>query len=161
MKVLLLLIVLVAGGALVWYGTQRTDKPAVEEMKEDISSGTERMKNAVKDGLSNISLDTEQIKEELSRSGTVVRKKAKEIGTAIADATADGRTTATIKGKFVADPNLSALDISVNTTAGVVTLSGSVATHEEIGKAMKLALETDGVQEVVSTLQVRNAKPKE
>ena len=50
---------------------------------------------------------------------------------------------------------LSALSISVNTTAGVVTLSGFVNSTEDISKAMLLALETDGVREVISTLQVK------
>ena len=73
----------------------------------------------------------------------------------MADATADARVTTSIKGKLVADPRLSALSISVNTTDGVVTLSGAVSTREEISKAMLLAMEVEGVKEVISTLQVR------
>ena len=42
-------------------------------------------------------------------------------------------------------------------TAGIVTLSGYVTSSEHIGTAILLAMETDGVREVVSTLQV---KPK-
>ena len=104
------------------------------------------------------SLSGPQIREELERSGKVVRKKAQEVGEVIADATADARTTAAIKGKLVKDPNLSALRISVNTTQGVVTLSGTVASTDEISQAMKLALETDGVREAISTLQVKATK---
>jgi len=37
----------------------------------------------------------------------------------------------------------------------VVTLSGTVASPEHISKAMLLAMETGGVREVVSTLQVQ------
>jgi osmotically-inducible protein OsmY len=87
----------------------------------------------------------------------VVRRAATEAGHAIADATADARTTGAIKAKLVASRDLSALNISVNTTAGVVTLSGAVASPEDISKAILVAMETDGVREVVSTLQV---KPK-
>ena len=83
--------------------------------------------------------------------------RPREAGHAIADATADARTTATIKAKLVASRDLSALNISVNTTAGVVTFSGAVSSSEDISKAILLAMETDGVREVVSTLQV---KPK-
>jgi osmotically-inducible protein OsmY len=39
-------------------------------------------------------------------------------------------------------------------------LSGTVPTAEDISKAMLLAMETDGVTEVVSTLQVKPAVPK-
>ena len=45
--------------------------------------------------------------------------------------------------------------ISVSTTDGRVTLSGNVANARLIGKAMALALETDGVREVSSTLKVK------
>ena len=71
---------------------------------------------------------------------------------------ADARVTGAIKGKLVANKDLSALSISVNTTEGIVTLSGSVNSAEDISKAMLLAMETDGVHEVISTLQV---KPKQ
>ncbi|MBM3835625.1 MAG: BON domain-containing protein [Verrucomicrobia bacterium] len=111
-----------------------------------------------KDKLKDFSLRTDDIKEELTRSGKVVRQKAKELGAAVAGATADGRITAAIKAKLVADPDLSALSVSVDTTNGIVTLSGTVSSYENIGKAMTLALETEGVREVVSTLQVRQTK---
>ena len=91
------------------------------------------------------SLSPSDIKEELERTGKVVRKKAEGVGTVIADATADARITGTIKAKLVKNPNLSALRISVNTTDGVVTLSGSVSSPDEISQALKLALDTEGV----------------
>jgi osmotically-inducible protein OsmY len=55
----------------------------------------------------------------------------------------------------VADPDVSALSISVNTTGGVVTLSGTASSSENIRKAMQLAYDTDGVNQVVSTIQVK------
>ena len=100
-------------------------------------------------------LRPEDIKEDLARSGQVVRRQARDAGKAIADATADARTTAAIKTKFLGDRNLSALSISVNTTAGIVTLSGTAPSAEAISRAMLLAMETDGVREVISTLQVK------
>jgi osmotically-inducible protein OsmY len=47
------------------------------------------------------------------------------------------------------------LAISVDTTGGRVTLAGSAPSHEAIGRATLLALEIEGVREVVSTLQVK------
>jgi len=85
----------------------------------------------------------------------VIRRKAREAGQAISDATADARLTGIIKGKLMANKDLSAMSISVNTTDGVVTLSGSVNSTEDISKAVMIAMETDGVREVISTLQVR------
>jgi len=61
---------------------------------------------------------------------------------------------------MLADRELSALSISVNTTEGVVTLSGTVSSSENVSKAMLLAMETDGVREVISTLQVKQTQAK-
>lgn len=159
MKTLLTLILM---GLLVfgffWYlGVARQDERVLHAEGELVHS-VGKMKEAIQDKLRDHSLDSEAIKEELGRTGKVVRQLAREVGTAVAEATADARTTATIKAKFVTDSDLSALSISVNTTNGVVTLSGTVSSYELIGKAMLLALETEGVREVVSTLQVRQVR---
>ena len=68
----------------------------------------------------------------------------------------DATITAKIKTKYAIDRDLSAFGISVNTTDGRVTLAGHVTSHQQIGKAMLIALETDGVREVSSTLQVKS-----
>jgi osmotically-inducible protein OsmY len=47
------------------------------------------------------------------------------------------------------------MKIDVDTTDGVVTLSGTVKSHEQIVRAMDIAYETEGVYKVVSTLQVK------
>ncbi|HEX3987877.1 MAG TPA: BON domain-containing protein, partial [Verrucomicrobiae bacterium] len=73
----------------------------------------------------------------------------------ISDAAADARITAAIKAKLVGDPDLSAVAISVSTTDGCVTLSGSASSPDNIRKAMTLAYNTEGVNQVVSTLLVK------
>ena len=59
-------------------------------------------------------------------------------------------------GELVGDSGLSAFKIDVDTSDGVVTLSGTVSSYAEIEKAMNFAWETDGVHKVVSTLQVKS-----
>jgi osmotically-inducible protein OsmY len=97
----------------------------------------------------------EDIAEEMSRTGKVLRRQARDFGAAVADASSDAAVTAKIKAKLAIDPDLSAVSIYVNTTDGRVTLAGNVSSHDQIGKAMLVALETDGVREVNSTLQVK------
>jgi hyperosmotically inducible protein len=158
-KILLILLVVLAlvfGG--YWFVSDTAHRRAARQAEEQAAHRAEQMGSAIKDKVKDWSLSTPDIKQELERTGKVVRKKAEQVGHAIADATADTRITAAIKAKFVQDPAISALRISVNTTGGVVTLSGSVDSPEEIKEAMKLALETDGVSEVISTLQVRAPK---
>jgi osmotically-inducible protein OsmY len=91
----------------------------------------------------------------MSRLGHVIRDKAHAAGKTIADDTADARITAAIKAKILADSALSVIKISVTTTDGRVTLSGTASSPENIRKAIQLAWDTDGVTEVVSTLQVK------
>ena len=153
-----LLIGLVIGAATVWFYTTYQGSPRMRAAEETVGSAAKSARDAVQDKLKVLDLRSEDIKDEFARTGQVVRRKAREAGQAIADATADARITTAIKAKLVASRDLSALNISVNTTAGVVTLSGPVSSPEHISKAMLLAMETEGVREVISTLQVK-AKP--
>jgi len=156
MRTLLVLIVgLAIGGAAVWFYTNYREDPRVRSAGQKVENAANAAREAVTNQLQVLHLRPDEVKDELARTGQVVRRAAAEAGQAIADATADARTTAAIKAKLLASRDLSALNISVNTTAGVVTLSGTVASPEHISKAMLLAMETGGVREVVSTLQVQ------
>jgi osmotically-inducible protein OsmY len=158
MKILFALVIGIGlGAAGVWLYTTKQGKSTARATGEHLESATKSARDAIQDKLHVLDLRSDDIKDELAKTGTVVRRKAREAGQAIADATADARTTTAIKTKLLANRELSALSISVNTTGGVVTLSGTVSSTEDISKAMLLAMETDGVHEVVSTLQV---KPK-
>ena len=151
---ILVIGILLGAGAVWFYGT-RQGKSTIQATGEQIESATKSAKDAVQEKLRVLDLRPEQVKEDLARTGQVVRRKARQAGQAIADATADARLTAAIKSKLLASRDLSALSISVNTTGGVVTLSGTVNSPDDISKAMMIAMDTDGVSEVVSTLQVK------
>ena len=67
----------------------------------------------------------------------------------------DLQITADVKSKLAADVGLSTVpDISVNSTNGVVTLSGQVDTAAEKAKAEALARTVPHVARVVDDLQV-------
>ena len=133
---LILIGALVVGGWLYFGG--RSSNDTLREAGESISKSASEAGQAVRDKLHDLNFTTEDLKEELSRTGQVVREKAKELGSKVADATADARVTAAIKAKLVADSAMSALSISVNTTDGVVTLSGSVKSHDDVKKAIEI-----------------------
>ena len=158
MKVLLGLILgILIGAAGFWLLSSAEGRARVHDTGVQIQNAAKSASDAVQTKLRVLDLRPQDIKDDLANGGQVVRRKARDVGKAIADSTADARTTAAIKGKFLADRNLSTLSISVNTTDGIVTLSGNVPSAEAISHAMLLAMETDGVREVISTLQVKTA----
>jgi gas vesicle protein len=160
MKILLALVIGAAvGAAAFWLFTSERGRSTVQSTATQLDSATRTTRDAVQSQLESMNLRSEDIKKDLAKTGRVVRRKAQEAGQVILDATADARTTASIKTRLLAHPDLSAMHISVNTTAGVVTLSGAVSSMEQISKTMLLAMETDGVREVISTLQVNAGKP--
>jgi hyperosmotically inducible protein len=120
----------------------------------EIGRAAERTGDKVGDAVRGI--DTDEIARELKETGRVVRRKTSQAARQLADATRDGRTTAAIKAKLALDPRLSALEVSVDTTDGVVTLAGRVDSPQDVARAIELALEQDDVREVISTLQVRS-----
>ena len=156
MRVFLALVVgIVLGAAGLWYYSTTQGKARVESAGRQVQSAAKSAGEAVQEKVRELDLSPQKIRDELARSGQVVRRKAQEAGQALSDATADARITATIKAKLVTSSDLPRLSISVNTTDGVVTLSGAVNSADDIGKAMVLAMETEGVRQVISTLQVK------
>ncbi len=156
MRVFLALIIgIIVGAGGWWYLSSHEGQTRMRSAGDQLQNAAKSARDTVEEKLRVLDLRTNDIKDELARTGEIIRRKARETGSAIADATADARITATIKAKLVKERDLSALSISVNTTAGVVTLSGTVPSTEAISKAMLLAMDTDGVREVISTLQVK------
>ncbi len=139
---------LIAGGLVYW-----VVNPARERVSPQSHQGAAQVENGVNSG----SWDGET-KRELERTGEVLREKAERAGDAISSATANVKLTAAVKGNLVKESGLSALAIDVDSTDGVVTLSGAVESQEQIALAVKRASETDGVRKVISTLQVKPAR---
>jgi hyperosmotically inducible protein len=69
--------------------------------------------------------------------------------------TSDAGITGLVKTKLAADGKVSASEITVETTNGVVTLTGNVDSQEAKDQALKLAKETSGVQDVKDMISVR------
>jgi hyperosmotically inducible protein len=92
--------------------------------------------------------------------------RAREVGAEVGERTAvaadqarraltDGSLTTKIKAKMALDDSVKALDIDVDTNAGVVTVSGMVGSTAQRDRALQLARETEGVKQVVDKLKVR------
>ena len=66
----------------------------------------------------------------------------------------DAWITSKIKSEMVADKTVKARDITVNTTKGIVTLSGKVDSWEESNKAAEIAHSVKGVSEVENNIRI-------
>ena len=99
-------------------------------------------------------LSPSDIKADLEKTGRVVRSKAAAVGAKTGEVFDNARVVTVINAKLVADGQLSALKINVDAADHMVTLRGNVGSVELIGRAITLALDTDGVNQVVSHLNV-------
>lgn len=73
-----------------------------------------------------------------------------DVGTQVSDA----GITSKVKSKLAADPEVTAMNVDVDTTDGVVTLSGLVRTESQREEAEELARNTEGVKRVRNLLEV-------
>ncbi len=67
----------------------------------------------------------------------------------------DSAITASIKSDFLADSAINGLGIHVETTNGIVTLTGTVPSGDMKARAESIAQSTNGVKEVVSKLRIK------
>lgn len=72
----------------------------------------------------------------------------------------DSALTAKVKAKLLAEKNLKSLPISVESTDGVVTLSGHVMSTAQIDQAVDVTRHIKGVKDVHNTLELKTEKPE-
>src|SRR5215472_2620890 len=117
MRFLLALILGAAiGAAVVWYYHEGRNKPSFKSAGQQVEDAAKTARDSVQDQLKSWHLGASDISNDLARTGRVIRDKAQQAGQVISDATADARITAAIKSKLLRDSDLSAWNISVNTT---------------------------------------------
>ncbi len=106
----------------------------------------------------------EQAGRQIDQAAQQAGDKAEEVGSAVVDQAEkageyldDATITAKIKEDIMSDPMLKVLEISVTTTNGIVTLSGSVDAEPSIDRAGEIARLVKGVKSVENNLVVKDA----
>ncbi len=84
-------------------------------------------------------------------TGNAVSNAAKNTGQAISDTA----ITAKVQAAILAKPGLKIMQIDVNTTNGVVTLTGTVNSQRASDRAAAVARNVDGVKSVNNQLAVK------
>ncbi len=120
----------------------------------DVKNAAIDAKDAVANKIVEWKLTPADIKADLEKSGRIVRDKSVAAGEKSGEVISDARIVTVINGKLLVADDLSAFKINVDADKGVVTLKGTVKSAELIGKALELALDTDGVTQAVSELTV-------
>ena len=120
----------------------------------DVASTTGDTKS-VTDRITEWKLAPEDIKSELATGGQIVRSKT--VGAGEPTGPMDPVLVTQINAKFAADTELSSLKLKVAADSGVVTLSGSAHSADQIGRAVAVALDTGGVKQAISQIKLDTA----
>lgn len=92
----------------------------------------------------------EQVGKDIARAVENARDQAAQAGKTLDDAA----VTAKVKSALVVEPDLKSLTISVDTTAGVVTLRGTADSAESRARAEQIAMNVEGVRSVTNEIVV-------
>jgi hyperosmotically inducible protein len=137
--------------------TGKVGTAAAKEQAVQIARGTEGVREVV-DNLTvapgEAAATAGRAGEEAREAGRDAKDRAAEAGEKAGDAITDAALTTAVKSKFLADSTVSGLNIDVDTSNGVVTLTGKVRNAKERAQALRLARETDGVKNVVDRLTI-------
>ena len=98
----------------------------------------------------------DQAAEKAGQKMDEASKKLGEQSDKVAEAFDDTAITAKAKAAILAEPGLKVLQINVDTTKGVVTLSGSVDSQQKSDRAKEIAGAVAGVREVENRLIVKS-----
>jgi osmotically-inducible protein OsmY len=131
-----LVLALVAGGAyLLGYWSL-----------EQVTGSSWRVATAPEAG----PVNTSTTRDRMAQLDTQAGKAANKVG----DFLSDAELTTKIRSKMALDDSVRARTIDVSTTAGVVTLAGTVGSVAERDQAVKLARDTKGIKQVVDHLKI-------
>lgn len=102
-------------------------------------------------------LSATEIQSDLDRGVTIVRTK--DIVGAPTGSTDDQVVETMVKGKIQADLEVAKANIEVDAKNGEIMLKGSADSAATVGRAIALALDTQGVTKVSSDVKVGSKEP--
>jgi hyperosmotically inducible protein len=146
-RLLILAIVGVAGVAAYAYWSD--NGAALREKATDFATETAKREASELAGKA-----ADEAKEAAGKIASTAADGARDAAGKLGDTVSDSALTAKIKSKMALDDHVKARAINVDTSAGVVTLSGVVASGDERKRAVQLARDTEGITRVVDRLEV-------
>jgi hyperosmotically inducible periplasmic protein len=118
---------------------------------DEVQRELDQAGESVERGAEQVQAGAERVGAALERGADKVQR---EVGPVVEEALDDATITAKVKANLIADPEVRALDIDVDTVDGRVTLQGKVANESLRAEAEKLARITPGVRQVLNLIEV-------
>lgn len=125
--------------------------PSVHVDGDQVEENLEQAGEELKSGAREVQEAANEAGEALERGADRIEA---EVGPVVRDVLDDAGVTSRVKARLVADPDVNAFHIDVDTVDGRVTLNGKVATEHQRREAEELATRTEGVASVVNLIQV-------
>lgn len=156
-----------AAAGIALAGCDRDGRPAVEAEHDnegtriqvrgdEVEENLEQAGEELKAGAREVQEGAQEVGEALERGAERVEA---EVGPVVREVLDDAQLTAQVKARLVADPEVNAFHIDVDTVDGQVTLNGKVARADQRAEAEKLARRTPGVKGVHNLIQVAGQAP--
>jgi osmotically-inducible protein OsmY len=101
---------------------------------------------------------TQETKAKTKATANKTEEKTKSAAHKTGTVMSDAEITTAVKTKLLADKTVGGLKIDVDTSNGVVTLTGPVTSGVERAEALKVARNTHGVKRVVNKLTLEPKK---
>ena len=143
-----------AGASLAVVGCDSSDNRTAGQKLDDTIARTERAADQAADKTARMAGEA---KDRMATSDVPdkMADAARKAGAAVEKATSDASITASVNAGLAKDPQLSALEIDVDTDAGKVTLTGPAPSAEAKERAEQIARGVQGVSAVDNRLEVK------
>jgi hyperosmotically inducible protein len=142
-------------GALTLAGCDQREEPTVGQQVDDTIQKADQQVDQMQSDTRSVMNDAERT---LSEAATAAGQTAQDVGQQVETQTQDAAITARVNAALIADEQLKASRIDVDTTSGEVKLSGEAPSELAKSRATDLAEAVSGVKDVTNELKVPTNK---
>ncbi len=128
---------------------------AAEEAKAKAEAAARDAKVATQDAAADVKDAAQRAGEDIRAGASDLAASASAAAADVKEAVSDTAITASVKTSLAKDPDLSALQINVDTQNGAVTLQGTAPTEAAKERAASLVREVNGTKSVTNLLKVQ------
>ena len=129
-------------------------RQAAEELGAAAHGAKAALSDVAERVLGEFNLTAAELKKELADKGKIVRRRVKAVAAKVEETVEDAVVTTKVKVRLVQNPAIPSMVIDVDTKGGHVTLTGRVASVEQVQLALLATLEVEEVQGVTCSLKV-------